>query len=120
MHIPVYEVRAIYEEYYDEEACSYTGIYKDNITGVTNEVPGSPLFNNNFTDKAIELGSTKNMFFGHDHINNSSISYNGIKLNYTLKLGKGCYYEEGLQGGTVININSNGNCTFEHVYCVLP
>ena len=117
MHIPPYEVKQIIDEYYDEEADAYTDPYADTASGLIHDENGSPLFNNHFTDKAIALGSTKNIFFGHDHTNTASVLYDGVRLTYTLKLGKGCYYEEDMQGGTVIRVDSDGTVDFEHIYC---
>ncbi len=115
MHIPVYEVREVWAEYYDQENHVYTGPYAETSFGVNYERPCPGAENNHFMDTVIELGSTKNMIFGHDHINNSSILYEGVRLTYGMKLGKGCYYDELLQGGTTLTINSNGNAVVEHI-----
>ncbi len=116
MHIPVYEMKTVWDEYYDSKSDKFTGAYADGSFGVIHETPCPGAVNNHFMDDVLELGSTKNMIFGHDHVNNASFLYNGVRLTYGLKLGDGCYSEEGLQGGTTLTINSTGSGVIEHVY----
>ncbi|MBQ3086385.1 MAG: hypothetical protein IJC45_03545, partial [Clostridia bacterium] len=85
--------------------------------GVIHENPCPGAVNNHFMDVVTDLGSTKNMIFGHDHVNNASFVYEGVRLSYGLKLGRACYYEEGLQGGSTLCIHSDGSATFEHHFC---
>ena len=147
IHIPVYEVREVWYDFYEGhycEACdksftkaqlkgdscpecageiTYTedsrwiGEYADKATGVIHETPCPGEVNNHFTDKMLELGSTKNVIFGHDHVCDASINYEGIQLTYSVKLGYGCYYEDGMMGGTTLTINSDGVATVaQHYY----
>ncbi len=116
MHIPVYELKTVWAEYYDKEKDCFTGPYAEGSFGVIHETPCSGAVNNNFMDDVIGLSSTKNMFFGHDHVNNASFLYEGVRLTYGLKLGEGCYFEEGLEGGTTFTIGSNGSGIVEHIY----
>ncbi len=95
----------------------WTGEYADKATGVIHETPCPGAVNNFFTDKMLELGSTKNVMFGHDHVCNASINYEGIQLTYSLKLGYGCYYEDGLMGGTTLTIGSDGAAQYAHHFC---
>ncbi len=116
MHIPVYEFKTVWAEYYDKEKDCFTGPYAEGSFGIIHETPCPGAVNNNFMDDVIELGSTKNMFFGHEHVNNASFLYEGVRLTYALKLGEGCYFEEGLEGGTIFTVNSDGSGTVEHIY----
>lgn len=75
----------------------------------------SPEGNNGFFDTAVELGSTKNMVVGHDHVNCLCINYKGIGLNYGLKSGKGSYWDGEKLGGTTITIGS-GETELNHIY----
>lgn len=61
-----------------------------------------------------ELGSTKNVVVGHDHINTYSVLYEGIRLTYGLKTGDRCYRDEDLNGGTLLTISQDGVQT-EHI-----
>ena len=117
MHIPVYEVKTAWETNYDNELDAFTGEYADGSFGVIHEQPCPGAINNHFMDTVLELGSTKNMLFGHDHVNNASFVYEGVRLSYSLKLGAGCYYEDGLMGGTTYSIASDGSSVIEHHFC---
>ena len=63
-----------------------------------------------------ELGSTKNLLCGHDHVSNFSIVYEGVRFTYALKTGSGCYWNPDLNGGTVIKINKKGVSDIYHEY----
>lgn len=67
-------------------------------------------------EKAAELGSTRAMFYGHDHRNSAHISYRGIELCYALKTGITVYFKPGSLGGVVIDIGSSGNYEIGRVY----
>lgn len=150
IHIPVYEVKEVWYDYYEGFNCAscnknltaaqlkdnkcpdcgaeiqlsydkennlWIGEYADKATGVIHETPCPGAVNNFFTDKMLELGSTKNVLFGHDHVCNASINYEGIQMTYSLKLGRGSYYEDGLMGGTTLTIGSDGTAQLEHHFC---
>ena len=57
---------------------------------------------------AKRLGHTKNILCAHDHGNNSSIVYEGIRLTYAQKTGCGGYFECRQNGATVITVGSEG------------
>ncbi|MBQ3179095.1 MAG: metallophosphoesterase [Clostridia bacterium] len=63
-----------------------------------------------------ELGSTKHIVCGHDHVNNFVIPYEGVKFIYSLKAGAGCYWKPHLNGGTVLRITSQGVSGVHHEY----
>ncbi|MGN1418177.1 MAG: metallophosphoesterase, partial [Acutalibacteraceae bacterium] len=82
----------------------YNDEYKDVSFGKNGEdVCCSPV-NNGFFELCRSLGSTKNMICGHDHVNNSSILYKGIRLTYGTKTGAGCYWDSGMNGGTKLTV----------------
>jgi len=60
-----------------------------------------------YWQKIKELGSTKGLFVGHDHINNSSIMFEGVRLTYGTKTGTYDYHNVNQQGGTLISINDD-------------
>ena len=102
---------------HDKEDNLWIGEYADKAEGVIHEFPCPGAVDNHFTDKMLELGSTKNVMFGHDHVCNASINYKGIQLTYGLKLGYGCYYEDGLMGGTTLSVSSDGSAQYAHHFC---
>lgn len=68
-------------------------------------------FNNGFFDVMKDYGTT-HVFCGHDHRNNFSILYEGVRLTYCQKTGDLAYYgvdENGSPkiGGTVITVNDD-------------
>ena len=62
------------------------------------------------------MGSTEHFIVGHDHTNNYSVMYEGIRLTYALKTGAGCYWNKRLNGGTTITVGSDGHATVAHEY----
>lgn len=117
MHIPVYEFLTVLNEgQYDTSTDTFKNPDYADAFGVCHETPCPPPVNTGFFALCKELGSTKNIIAGHDHRNDFSVSYQGIRLTYALKCGAGCYWEEELNGGTKISINSDGNALVEHIY----
>lgn len=113
-HIPVYQYRLAWNTHYDKENNCFKPEYADTDFGVNHEWICSAEKDNGFFDLCKELGSTKNMVVGHDHINCSSILYEGIRLSYGVKCGAGCYWEPEMSGGTTITIDSEGHAKIEH------
>ena len=60
----------------------------------------------------LELGSTKGVFCGHDHVNNAIVKYKGINLVYGMSIDYLAYpnlFSEGAQRGcTVIDLDREG------------
>lgn len=54
--------------------------------GYCRYLPGVAPVNSGFVDVAKEMG-THSMFFGHDHENNASLTYEGMRYTYGLKTG---------------------------------
>lgn len=52
----------------------------------------------------------KGCFAGHDHMNNFSVNYNGIRLTYGLSCDHNIYVVP-FRGGTLINIKNDGSFT---------
>lgn len=93
--------------------------WKDGFTesfGVCWEGVCSPVSDEGAFDLFKELGSTHNVVSGHDHNNNFSILYEGIRLTYGTKSSYGCYYKEPLIGGTVLTVDETGINNLFHVY----
>ena len=116
-HIPCIQYRYAWNEAgYNSTTGKYENpLYADSF-GYNTEYICSPDYDNGFFALAKELGSTKNMIAGHDHVNASSIVYDGIRLSYSLKCGPGCYWDENLNGASTLTIGSDGHATFAHHY----
>lgn len=104
-HIPLPEYQTAYERY---EAGAIEGF------GDNRETVCCPKFNSGFFHRAKELGSTEAFFVGHDHVNNSVLTYEGIVLAYGLKTGSASYSDEDRIGGTLVTIGDS--LGIEHIY----
>lgn len=58
--------------------------------------------------------NTKYIFCGHEHMNNFTVDYQGVRLTYTMKLGFGSGFQWGYNGGTVITVGSGGITNIKH------
>ena len=116
-HIPCIQYRTAWSEaQYNAETGEYDNpAYADSF-GMNEEAVCSPNYDNGFFTLAKELGSTKNMIAGHDHVNSSSIMYDGIRLSYSLTCSPGGYWEPYMNGGSTLTIGSDGHAVFAHHY----
>lgn len=82
-HMPPQEMLTAYNEYkengYKDTADSK---YIGGKAGEKDLVVYPSEKNYGLFDKCLELGSTKGIFFGHDHLNNFTMLYKGIQLTY--------------------------------------
>lgn len=85
--------------------------------GYYDYLPSVAKINTGYFDKVKELGSTKNIFFGHDHENYASINYQGINLTYGLKTGCSPRYWNNakIYGATFINLDESNNVSLHNV-----
>jgi 3',5'-cyclic AMP phosphodiesterase CpdA len=113
MHIPV-------PEFTDAIGAWERGELDDGpVFGVKNEEPCVPYANSGLFGAALLLGSTTDILVGHDHVNNVSLPWKGIRLTYGTKTGPGSYSRPDLQGGTLITIHEEDGkyiARTEHLY----
>ena len=93
---------------------------KDEATGRYTVPEGAAPVDSGFFDLCKELGSTKYFFFGHDHENNASITYDGMTMTYGLKTGPSPapWNDAEEYGGTLItigNASDNYKVSIEHI-----
>lgn len=117
-HIPLQEYDAAWKEYaangyQDTENVKYVaGGYHEPNEGVCCSKESDELF-----ETALELGSTKAFFVGHDHINNAVLNYKGIDLVYGMSIDYLAYIDPvtndiGPQRGcTVLTVKGDGSYT---------
>ncbi|MGN0457955.1 MAG: metallophosphoesterase [Eubacterium sp.] len=96
-HIPMQE----YKKGYDES---------ERLWGRRMEKECSPAVDDQMFETMEKLGSTKGCFVGHDHMNNYSVIYKGIRLTYGLSCDHNIYVVP-FRGGTLINIKNDGSFT---------
>ena len=89
--------------------------YEDSF-GVLYEGICSHPEDNGFFEEIVKAGSTKTVLCGHDHVNSLSVRYRGVLLLFGLKTGAGCYWNEKLNGGTVLTVDSDGHMTARHCF----
>ena len=76
---------------------------------------GTPA-DNGFFDRVLRAGATHDIICGHEHMNNFSAVYEGIRLTYTLKVGKGSGFQPGFNGASKIILDDFGVCSITHIY----
>lgn len=117
-HIPLPEYQYAFDESWDLENSRWKegkGAY-----GQINEMiacgryPDGTLYQIGFFDAVKASGTTKYIFCGHDHLNDASMMYEGIRMSYNMKLGFGSGFKWGFNGGTLITLNSNGIKNISH------
>lgn len=113
-HIPPREMREAYEEYKNngyKDTADVKYIYGK--AGEKNAAIYPSEKNYGLFDKCLELGSTQGMFFGHDHLNNVSLDYKGIRLTYGFSIDYLAYSgisKYGAQRGcTIITVKPDGS-----------
>ena len=83
-HIPLQQYRTAYE-LYEAKSDEVTYYFGENNETMLDKVCCSD-YPSKFFDTALELGSTTGMFCGHDHYNNMSLEYKGIRLTYGMSI----------------------------------
>ncbi len=122
-HIPLVEQRDAWYEYRDAGYQDTENVKLHyGVAGEGGNVVFCGMHEDNLFETMLELGSTKAIFCGHDHDNNFSIDYKGIRFTYGMSVDYLAYpgiYKRGSQRGcTVITFSPDGafNCSQENYY----
>lgn len=122
-HMPLQEYQDAWYEYRDHDFKDTDNVkYIYGKAGESDAIIFPSEYNYGFFDKVRELGSTKGIFCGHDHLNNFSVDYKGVRLSYTYTVDYLAYIgimKYGLQRGcTVIDVKPDGSfdCWQENYY----
>lgn len=122
-HIPLVEMKDAWDEYAENGYKDTKNVqYVYGVAGETDKVVYCGMHEDNLFETMLEKGSTKGVFFGHDHKNNVSFAYKGIRLTYSMSVDYLAYpgiYKLGAQRGcTVITVKPDGsfNCKSENYY----
>ena len=113
-HIPLQEYVTAYDLYQQgsDEVKYYFGENNDETMDVSQ-------YHSKLFDTAVDLGSTKGMFCGHDHYNNTSIEYKGIRLTYGMSIDylamPGIARDTKQRGATLITIHKDSSFDIEQV-----
>ena len=113
-HIPLEEFGIAWNEY---KANGYNDT--DNVQHIVggfhedDEMSCCGVYPENLFETMLELGSTKGIFCGHDHVNNCHLKYKGISLVYGMSIDYLAYTDldsNGAQRGcTVISLTPDGD-----------
>lgn len=122
-HIPLTEQKDAWDEYAANGYADTENVKLHyGVAGETGKVVYCGIGEDGLFEKMQELGSTKAIFCGHDHYNNFSLDYKGIRLTYGMSVDYLAYpgiYQKGSQRGcTVITFSPDGsfNCIAENYY----
>lgn len=117
-HIPSEEFKTAWDEYCDngrQDTENVKHIY--GTAGESNKVVYCGIHPDDMFETMLELGSTKGIFCGHDHLNNFSLEYKGIRLTYGYSIDYLAYSgisKKGSQRGcTLITVSPDGSFTNE-------
>lgn len=102
-HIPLPEINPAWEACPNKEAFNtpQAGEKREKTCPPDTDPKEVDLF-----EKIVELNSTKGMFFGHDHVNDFAITYQGVMFSYGVKSTDRIYFDEDMLGGQVITIRN--------------
>lgn len=113
-HIPLVEFEDAWNEF-KENGYQDTGDvkYKFGMIGETGKAIYCGIGEDELFETMLELGSTKAIFCGHDHFNNTTVNYKGIDLSYGYSIDYLAYIginKKGSQrGATVIDLAPDGS-----------
>lgn len=106
-HIPLPEIDAAYEYGEKNNAIEF---------GEKREKTCPPDYNSGFFDVIKEKGSTKGLYFGHDHVNDFRVTYEGVTFAYGIKSTDRIYYDEDMLGGQVIVVKDDHSLSYEPIF----
>ena len=112
-HIPLPEVRDAWKAAQEDKSLILNPVDSE---GQENEQPCNPEFNSHFYDEIKKMNSTHGMYFGHDHINNFIINYQGIHFGYGIKATDRVYSDNSLLGGRTIILHNDHSLDYEDYY----
>lgn len=116
-HVPGKEYKEAWTEYKSGESENVKLIY--GYANEDNEKISCPSELGTFWNKVKELGSTRAIFCGHDHLNDFSLEYYGIRLTYGKSIDYTAYAFQGIstkteqRGGTILTIKENKDFEIE-------
>ena len=119
MHIPLMEVRDACNEYLAAGEQS-----TENLTYIDGKIGENAPYvycsneEEMMFERILALGSTKAIFYGHDHLNNLVVEYQGVTLSYGYSIDYFAYSgidKQGSQRGCTI-INCSPDTSFEIIH----
>lgn len=120
IHIPFEEYKFAWEEYKANDHLDTENVtWHFGRAGEDDELVYNSKYENDLFETALECG-TQAVFCGHDHLNNFSVDYKGMRLTYGMSIDYLAYdatesiSKLGSQRGcTVITVNPDGTAEYE-------
>ena len=116
-HIPLQQYKTAYE-LYESGSNEVKYFFGSNDEKMFDKVCASDTPSKLF-DTAKELGSTKGFFCGHDHYNNMSLEYQGIRLTYGMSIDylvmPGIARDTKQRGATLITSHKDSSIEIEQI-----
>ena len=116
-HVPLQQYKTAYE-LYEQGSSEVTWFFGENNEQMMDKVCCSQ-YPSAIFDTANELGSTKGFFCGHDHYNNMSLEYQGIRLTYGMSIDylamPGIARDTAQRGATLIVLDAEGGMNISQV-----
>ena len=123
LHVPLTEYKDAWNEYVENGYADTENVkYNYGEAGESGKVVYPGIYDDNFFETMQELNSTDTVFCGHDHYNNFSLEYKGIRLTYGMSIDYLAYSgisKLGSQRGcTMITVKPDGSfdCVAENYY----
>ena len=120
-HIPLQQYKTATELYLEgsDEVKYFFGENPGDHGGITNDLVCCSDYPSKLFDTALELGSTTGFFCGHDHYNNASLEYKGIRLTYGMSIDylamPGIEKETKQRGAELITIHKDSTWDLEQI-----
>ena len=120
-HIPLQQYKTATELYLEgsDEVKYFFGENPGDHGGITNDLVCCSDYPSKLFDTALELGSTTGFFCGHDHYNNASLEYKGIRLTYGMSIDylamPGIERETKQRGAELITIHPDSTWDLEQI-----
>lgn len=120
-HIPLQEYLTATQLYMEgsDEVKHFFGENPGDHGGITNDTVCCSDYPSKLFDTALELGSTTGFFCGHDHYNNASLEYKGIRLTYGMSIDylamPGIERETKQRGAELITIHADSSWDVEQI-----
>ena len=116
-HIPLQQYRTAYE-LYEAGSDEVTYYFGENGEKMIDKVCCSD-YPSKLFDRMLELGSTTGVFCGHDHYNNMSLGYKGIRLTYGMSIDylamPGIEHDTAQRGAELITIHPDSSWDLEQI-----
>lgn len=120
-HVPLQEYKTVTELYLEgsDEVKYFFGENPGDHGGITNDLVCCATYPSKMFDTARSLGSTTGFFCGHDHYNNASLEYKGIRLTYGMSIDylamPGIEHENKQRGAELITLHKDSSWDLEQI-----